>query len=84
MLNIRRFVKDADEPVWVEVSNASRKGREDWRAVTTEEMLLEEREDPSFDLEGRFIAELDRKPVGVVHANVDKFREERKGSIRFP
>jgi mycothiol synthase len=83
MLNIRRFVKDADEPVWVEVSNASRKGREDWRAVTTEEMLLEEREDPSFDLEGRFIAELDRKPVGVVHANVDKFREERKGSIRL-
>jgi ribosomal protein S18 acetylase RimI-like enzyme len=83
MLNIRRFVKGVDEPVWVEVLNASRKGREDWRAVTAEEMLLEEKEDPSFDLEGRFIAELDRKPVGVVHANVDKFREESRGSIRL-
>jgi mycothiol synthase len=83
MLNIRRFVKGVDEPIWVEVLNASRKGREEWRAVTAEEMLLEENEDPSFDPDGRFIAELDRKPVGVVHANVDKFREERKGSIRL-
>jgi len=83
MLHIRRFVQGIDEPVWVGVLNASRKGREDWRAVTAEEMLLEEKEDPSFDLEGRFIAELDRKPVGVVHANVDKLREERKGFIRF-
>ena len=83
MLHIRRFVQGVDEPVWVEVLNASREGREDWRAITTEEMLLEEKEDPSFDPDGRFIAELDRKPVGVVHANVDKFREERKGSIRL-
>ena len=83
MLHIRRFVQGVDEPVWVEVLNASRKDREDLRAVTAEEMLLHEKEDPSFDLEGRFIAELDRKPVGVVHANVDKFRKERKGFIRF-
>jgi len=83
MLHIRRFVQGVDEPVWAGVLNASRKDREDWRAVTAEEMLLQEKEDPSFDLEGRFIAELDRKPVGVVHANVDKFREERKGFIRF-
>lgn len=83
MLNIRRFVQGADEPVWAEVLCASRKDREDRRAVTAEEMLLQEKEDPSFDPEGRFVAELDRKPVGVVHANVDKFREERKGSIRL-
>jgi len=83
MLHIRRFVQGVDEPVWVEVLNASRKDRENWRAVTVEEMLLQEKEDPTFDLEGRFIAELDRKPVGVVHANVDKFRKERKGFIRF-
>ncbi len=83
MLNIRRFVEGVDEPIWVAVLNASRKGREDWRNVTAEELLLHEKEDPSFDVEGRFIAELDRKPVGVVHANVDKFREERRGFVRF-
>jgi len=83
MLNIRRFVRDVDEPVWVEVLNAAYKERVDWRAVTVEEMLLQEKGDPSFDLEGRFIAELDGRPVGVVHANVDKLREERKGFIRF-
>lgn len=81
-MNIRRFAQGIDEPVWVGVLNASRKGREDWRAVTAEEMLLQEKEDPNFDVEGRFVAELDREPVGAVHANVEKQREERKGFIR--
>ena len=83
MLQIRRLVQGVDEPVWVEVLNASRKDREDLRVITVEEMILQEKEDPSFDLEGRFIAELDRSPVGAVHANVEKQREERKGFIRF-
>ena len=82
MVNMRRFVKDVDERVWVEVLNASRKDREDWRAVTAEEMLLAEK-GPEFDFEGRFIAELDGKPAGIAHAHVDKLREERKGFIRF-
>jgi len=82
MLNMRRFVKDVDEPVWVEVLNAANKEREDWRTITVEELLLEEKR-PSFDFEGRFIAELDGKPVGIVHANVDKLREDRKGLIRL-
>ena len=82
-MHIRRFVKGIDEPVWVGILNASCKGREDWRAVTAEEMLRQEKEDPNFDVEGRFIAKLDREPVGAVHANVDKLREERKGFIRF-
>ena len=83
MLNIRRFVTDVDEPVWVEVLNTAYKERVDWRAVTVEEMLLQEKGNPSFDPEGRFIAEFDGRPVAVVHANVDKLREERKGFIRF-
>ena len=83
MSDIRRFVQGVDEPVWVGILNATRKGREDLRAITVEEMLRQEKEDPSFDLEGRFIAELDREPVGAVHANVEKMREERKGFIRF-
>jgi mycothiol synthase len=79
---MRRFVKDVDEPVWVEVLNAAHKERKDWRAITVEELLLEQKR-PNFDFEGRFIAELDGKPVGIVHANVDKLREDRKGFIRL-
>jgi len=74
-------VKGVDEPIWVEVLNAAYKEYEDWwRAITVEEMLLEEKR-PSFDLKGRFIAELDGKPVGIVHAHVDKLREDKKGFI---
>ncbi|MFB0514961.1 MAG: GNAT family N-acetyltransferase [Candidatus Bathyarchaeia archaeon] len=81
MLNIRRFVKGVDEPVWVEVLNAAYKEYESWwRAITVEEMLLDEKR-PNFDFEGRFIAELYGKPVSVVHAHVDKSREEKKGFI---
>ena len=83
MLNMRRFMKGVDEPVWVEVLNAARKDREDWRAITAEEMLLQEKGDPSFDSEGRFIAELDGRPVGVVHANVEKLRRGEKRICSF-
>jgi mycothiol synthase len=79
---MRRFVKNIDEPVWVEVLNAAHKEREEWRTITVEDLLLEEKR-PSFDFEGRFIAELDGKPVGTVHANVDKLREDGKGFIRL-
>ncbi|MCZ2809759.1 MAG: GNAT family N-acetyltransferase, partial [Candidatus Bathyarchaeota archaeon] len=79
MLSIRRFRQGVDEPVWVEVLNAAYKEYEVWwRRTTVEEMLLEEKR-PNFDFEGRFIAEFDGKPVGIVHANVDKLRKEKKG-----
>ena len=81
MLHIRSFVQSEDEPVWVEVLNAAYKEYEDWwRAITAEEMLCEEK-DRNFDPEGRFIAELEGRPVGTVHAHVDKLREEKKGFI---
>jgi mycothiol synthase len=74
-------VKGRDEPVWVQVMNAAYKEIECWwRTTTVEEMLLEEKR-PNFDLEGRYIAELDGKPVGIVHAHVDKLRKEKKGFI---
>ncbi len=82
MLNMRRFAKGVDEPVWVEVLNAARKDREDWRAITAEEMLLQEK-GPEFDFEGRFIAGFDGKLAGVAHAHVDKLRKDGKGFIRF-
>jgi len=83
MANIRRFVIGADESLWVGILNAARKDREDFRAITAEEMLRQEKEDPKFDPDGRFIAEFDGRPVGVVHARVDKLREEKKGFIPF-
>ena len=81
MLNIRRFVKSADEPAWVEVLNAAYKEYESWwRGITVEEMLERERR-PNFDFEGRFIAELDGKPVGLVYAHADKLSKEKRGFI---
>ena len=82
MLSVRRFVEGVDEPLWVEVLNAARKEREDWRTITVEELLADAKR-PSFDFEGRFIAELDGKVVGVVHAKVDKLSEDKKGFIRL-
>lgn len=80
MSSIRGFVRGADEPIWVRVLNAAYKEYEDWRAITVEEMLLEEKR-PNFDFEGRFIAELNGEPVGIAHAHVDKLRKEKKGFI---
>jgi ribosomal protein S18 acetylase RimI-like enzyme len=83
MLNIRPFVRGADESLWVDILNAAHKDREDFRAITVEEMLRQEKEDPKFDQDGRFIAEFDGRPAGIVHAKVDKLREEKKGYIPF-
>jgi len=69
MLNIRQVEKGADEPVWVEILNAAYEEYESWwRGITVKEMLLAEKH-PNFDFKGRFIAELDGKPVGLVHAH---------------
>lgn len=82
MLDIRHFVKGADEPLWVEVLNAARKEREDWRAITEEELIADAK-GPSFDFEGRFIGELDGKAVGIVHAKVDDLSKDGKAFIHL-
>ena len=82
MISIRRFVRGADEPFWVDILNAARKDREDWRTLTAEELLAEAKR-PGFDYEGRFIAELDGRAIGVVHARVDNAIEDKKGFIHF-
>lgn len=80
-LSIRQFARGVDEPDWVEVLNAAYKEFELWwRATTAEEMLLQEKS-PTYDFEGRFIASINEKPVGIVHAHVDKLRKEKKGFI---
>jgi len=52
-----------------------------WRSTTVDEMLELEKS-PDFGLEGRFVAEVDGKPVGVMHVHVEESGEERRGSIR--
>jgi len=81
LLKIRRFVQGNDEEVWVGVRNAAFKEYEDDRQITVDEFRISEKA-PDFDVEGRFIAELDGKPVGIIHAHVDKKREEKKGFVR--
>jgi len=81
LLRIRRFVRGVDEPVWVEVLDADYKEYESWwRGINVEEMREREKR-PSFDFEGRFFAELDEKPVGLVYACADTLSEEKKGLI---
>jgi ribosomal protein S18 acetylase RimI-like enzyme len=81
LLKIKRFARGRDEADWVAVWNAVYGERWDHRPMTVEEMLLLE-EAPDFEAKGRFIAELNGQPVGIVFAYVDKLREEPKGFVR--
>jgi mycothiol synthase len=81
LLKIRRFVQGKDEEDWVRVWNAAYKEYDDLRQMTVDEFRVYEAA-PEFDPEGRFIAELDNQPVGIIHAHVDKLRKEKKGFIR--
>jgi ribosomal protein S18 acetylase RimI-like enzyme len=81
LLEIRRFGQGRDESDWIRVWNAVYGERWDFRPMTLEEMLLLEA-GPDFEAEGRFIAELDGSPVGIVFAYVDKLRDEPKGFVR--
>ena len=81
MLKTKRFVQGRDEEDWVSVWNAAYKEYDDLRQITVDEFKVAEKA-PEFDPEGRFIAELDGQPVGIIHAHVDKLRKEKKGFIR--
>ena len=81
MLKVRRVVLGMDEADWLKVWNAVYGVRWDLASMTVEEMRIMEKS-PDFDSEGRFIAERGDQPVGIVHAYVDKFREEKKGFVR--
>lgn len=81
-MNVRRFLNGVDEPVWVELLNAEYREYASWWRGTTVEEMLELEKNPSFDFEGRFVAELDGKPVGIIHAHVETSGEEKRGFIR--
>ncbi len=81
MFKIRRFVQGRDEAAWVSVWNAVYGERWDWRSMAVDELRATEKS-PDFEPEGRFIAEVGNEPVGMVHAYVDRLREEKKGFVR--
>jgi len=81
LLKVRRFVLGTDEADWLKVWNSVYGARWDYAPMTLEEMRMNEKS-PDFESEGRFIAELNDQPVGIVHAYVDKLREEKKGFVR--
>jgi mycothiol synthase len=80
-MKIRRFVLGKDEADWLSVWNVVYGTRWDMAPMMVEEMRNMEKS-PDFDSEGMFIVELVDKPVGIVHAYVDKDREDRKGFVR--
>jgi ribosomal protein S18 acetylase RimI-like enzyme len=79
---VRRFVKGTDEPALVDLMNAEYQEYASWWRGTTVAEILELEKSPSFNAEERLIAEVDGKPVGLVHARVEKSGEERRGFIR--
>jgi mycothiol synthase len=81
LLKVRRFVLGVDEADWLKVRNVVFAVRVDTASMSIEDMKNMEKS-PEFDSEGRFIAELDNQPVGIVHAHIDKLRMEKKGFIR--
>jgi len=81
LLSIRRFVLGRDEADWLRVWNVVYGVRWDVAPMTLEQFRNMEKS-PDFDFEGRFIADLDDKPAGIIHAHIDKLREEKKGFVR--
>ncbi len=81
MLKLIRFVRGTDEADWLRVWNTVYGMRLDLAPMTLDEIAVMEKS-PDFNSEGMFIAELDDQPVGIVHAYVDKFREEKKGFVK--
>jgi ribosomal protein S18 acetylase RimI-like enzyme len=81
-VNVRRFVKGVDEHAWVELMDAEYRDYASWWRGTTADEMFEYEKNPDFDFEGRFVAEVNGKPVGLMHAHVEKSGEERRGFIR--
>lgn len=81
MLKIRKFVQGQDEKRWIDVWNKVCTEFEELRALTVDDVIRFE-SSPSFDINGLFLAEFNAQPVGLVYAQVDRFREERKGFIQ--
>ena len=80
MLKTRPFRKGADEEVYVRIFNAAISDYDDMRSVTLEDVRTIANA-PSFNLDGLLFGEWDGQVAGMVQAQVDKQREEKKGFI---
>jgi mycothiol synthase len=80
MLKTRPFRKGADEEIYVRIFNAAFSDYDDMRSVTLEEVKIIANA-PSFNLDGLLFGEWDGQVAGMVQAQVDKQREEKKGFI---
>ncbi len=81
MLKTRSFRKGADEEVYARIFNAAFSDYDDMRSVTLEEVRTIANA-PSFNLDGLLFGEWDGQVAGMVQAQVDKQREEKKGFIQ--
>ena len=82
-IEIRSYIKGADDEVWIDIGN--RVGAEDPEYVPgTVEQFRVMQQAPFFQVEGRFLAELDGASVGVVNAHVDPHRAEPVGRMGGP
>ena len=80
MLKTRPFRKGVDEEFYVRIFNAAFSDYYDMRSVTLEEVRTIANA-PSFNLDGLLFGEWDGQVAGMVQAQVDKQREEKKGFI---
>jgi mycothiol synthase len=81
LLKTRQYCREKDREIYVKIFNAAFAEYEDMRSTTIEQ-LREMEESPRYDAEGLMVAEWNNQPAGMVHAYVDKFREEPKGFIQ--
>ena len=82
-LVIRPFVRDRDEPVWVDIHNRAWQEDEDFSPATVDEMKRWQ-DAPWVGMQARFLAEIDGIPVARVEAETDKTRSEPKGFVFGP
>ncbi len=82
-LHIREAVLGPDDEVWVDIGNRARAEDPEFTSQTASDYRTWQKA-PWFSPEGRFIAELDGKPVGAVSGHVDKERTEKQGFLRGP
>jgi ribosomal protein S18 acetylase RimI-like enzyme len=83
LLNIRPFVEDKDEPIYIDIMNRAMKEFPDFTPITLADTEMEKNA-PNVDKRGRFIAEWNKEPVGFVYAYIDTKREDKLGYLDGP
>jgi ribosomal protein S18 acetylase RimI-like enzyme len=80
MLKIREFVRDHDEELWVSILNMVYEKSRDWRTITVEEHF-KDRSGLNLSFDQRWIAELNGRPAGIIHALIPSGQSKKIGYI---